>query len=404
MLPLDRRRFLLGSLAAGAVLSLPRRTRAVTPVINVVPGLNAAGADVYRKLTGQPGNIFLSPLSIGLAFAMLEAGARGETKQEIDKVFGFGDPGVPEGCQTLSRVITTAKDAEISIANRLWAAQGLTMEKDYLDVTSREFGAAVERVDFAKNVEAAKRINGWIGKETRGKIPELIPAAVLNALTRLVLTNAIYFKGTWETQFKKEETTGAAFHRLGGDSAQAKLMHAHRKLAVARLPEVNVARFPYNGGFAMYVALPTAPDGLKALEPKIDGERLAAWTAAAAQAPAVKQHVWLPKWTARFRTSLADVMKSLGMKQAFDKVRADLTGIAPRGREPLFVSDALHEAFVDVNEVGTEAAGATAILVERSSAERDMFRADHPFFYWIRHESTESVLFAGRLVDPTLPA
>jgi serpin B len=402
MMPLDRRRFLLGSLAGLALLPQARLLAAPPPARlaehDLVAGTTNAGMALCKQLGAE--NLIVSPLSIGLAFAMLHAGARGDTEKQIARLFGLGDRGAAAAAVgALTARLTASKDIRVAIANRLWAAKTLVPERAFLDVTAQMFGAALERVDFADNIAAAKAINAWVAAQTADKIKDLLPPDVLDASTRLVLTNAIYFKGVWEKAFDPKRTQELPFTLHDGKQVPMATMIARRPLQVAVTERLQVARFAYQGGYSMYVMLPREPDGLRKMVGDISGQALAAWSATAQQAAPVEVDLWLPKWTARYKASLPRALKALGLTLPFDGVRADLSGIASRDREALYVTDALHEGFIDVNEEGTEAAAATAIVVARftSIQSRPSFKATHPFLYWIQHDDSRAVLFIGRL-------
>jgi serpin B len=269
---LDRRELLLSSLAAGtAAWLLPAVTWAAE--IGVAPGLNGAGARIYQELAAkEKDNVFLSPLSIGLAFAMLSTAATGETLAELERAFGFPEAKkLPDACKALGDRLVAEKAITVGIANRLWGAPGLTPTAAFLAAAKRGFGAGLETIDFAQNVAAAKAINAWVASKTADKITDLVPASVLGPMTRLVLTNAVYFKGTWEKQFLREATRPARFRRTDGSQVEAPLMHANRPAQVADEADAQILRLPYKGGYAMYVVLPRAVDGLPALERRADG-------------------------------------------------------------------------------------------------------------------------------------
>jgi serpin B len=416
--PLSRRKFLTlsgaGALAAGFGPALAR----ACPELDEMPGtsptykgaaaaVNAFATDLYRHLAGpkgkEKGNLFLSPYSIELALAMTAAGARGKTLEEMEKVLHL--PKEPHAAfgELSYRLSANGRDVprsyELSVANAIWAQQGYPWEKEFLELTRKHYGAGTIEVDFARPEAARKRINEWVEKETREKIKELIPEGVIDALTRMVLTNAIYFKGAWLYPFDKKRTKDAPFTRTDGTKADVPLMSLTGSLNYGEVHlggrtglAVQVLELPYAGkDLSMLVFLPE-----KGRSVDLMASRLTAETLAAPQLKPAEVSVFLPRFKAESALSLKPVLMDLGMKSAFGN--ADFTGMSPKGKE-LYITHVLHKAFVDVNEEGTEAAAATAVVIGRKAApKRKEFRADRPFVYAIRDNGTGAALFLGRFV------
>jgi serpin B len=398
------------ALAAAAVAALP--ASAVKPAEkgidgpkgppSIVQGNNDFAFDLYAQLAKKDGNLFFSPYSISAALAMTSAGARNQTLAEMEKALHFP---AQERLHPLFAALhkevngqNQGKRAyELRTANKLWGQKGLAFKADFLKLTADSYGAGLEEVDFAGATEAARlKINAWAEKETNDKIKDLLKPGLLTTDTRLVLTNAIYFKGDWQYQFKKDQTREGAFHLAGGKTVKAPLMHQKGAFKFAFLPDLSALELPYSGkDLSMVVLLPHKPDGLADLEKKLNAELFHA--ALRRLMPEPRLEVTLPKFQTTSEFSLKQALEALGMKQAFSK-GADLSGLT--GAPDLFISDVVHKAFVDVNEQGTEAAAATGVVVDAKSAP-PAFVADHPFVFLIRDNRNGSVLFLGRLVDPT---
>lgn len=361
--------------------------------------------DLYGKLRAEEGNLFLSPYSISTALAMTYAGARGETARQMVDVLHLGG-GAGDAHEEFGRLIRQLKEIgaegqiELAVANALWGQQGYGFREAFLALLREHYGSDLTEVDFAGASEAARgMINAWVVRETRGKITDLIPPGGVSALTRLVLTNAIYFKGTWATQFDKEATKDAPFYLAGEDSADVPLMQLTEHFRYAEDGDVQVLELPYLGNrLSMVVLLPRMRDGLAALEGGLSVKALRGWTDGLRRR---KVAVFLPRFTMTTQFSLGGTLAAMGMRDAFTQA-ADFTGMAER-RE-LFISAVLHKAFVDVNEEGTEAAAATGVVIGLTSVQLPeeivVFRADHPFLFLIRENRSGSLLFVGRVLDP----
>jgi len=369
----------------------------------VVAANNEFACDLYRAVSSEPGNLFMSPYSIATALSMTYAGAAGTTAQEMAQVLHI--PGsAPQWHEASGALLESLNRGvslggyELAIANRLWGQTGYVFLEAFLTILRDAYQAPLEQLDFARDPEAARLIiNQWVEDQTHDRIRDLIPPGVLDALTRLVLTNAIYFKGTWLTQFDPDDTEEGLFWVAPGQSVQAQLMRmeasAHR---CASLPSLQVLELPYKGeDLSMVILLPYQIDGLPALESEVTATKLDEWYDALYDA---EVEIILPRWTFTSAFGLVDALSALGMPSAFDPFLADFSGM--NGCRDLVVQDVIHKAFVAVNEEGTEAAAATAVVVGETSAGPS-FEATHPFLFYIRDNVTGSILFLGRVVDPT---
>ncbi|MBN9520769.1 serpin family protein [bacterium] len=375
----------------------------------VADGNNWFALDLYAKLRGMKGNLFFSPYSAHTALAMTAAGAKGATRDQTVTVLHLPAEEQKAGASgDLGRFYAHPReDYELSVANALWGQKGYPWRPEFLDLQRTRFGAGFREADFATDPEAErKRINGWVEEQTRDRIKELLRERLITNRHRMVLVNAVYFKGAWKDQFDPKQTRPLPFTQADGTKTPVPMMHREggfRHYVEPRTDgkwgaEFQVAELPYKGGeLSMVVLLPGTHDGLPALEAKLTADALAGWLAKAKDAG--EADLDLPKF--RIETDammLKDPLQQLGMVAAFDPFAADFTGLHTGG-EQLFVDFVVQKAFVDVNEEGTEAAAATAVGVRGDSARRG-FQADHPFLFLIRDTQRGTILFLGRVEKP----
>jgi serpin B len=373
----------------------------------VVDGNNQFAFDLYDELAhDRDGNLLFSPYSISTALAMTYAGARGNTAAEMAEVLHFTLPH-QRLHPAFGQIIADLNDAEregyeLSVANRLWGQRGLNFLPEFLATTRDQYQAPLEQLDFARNTEQARQtINGWVEGQTHDRIKDLIPEGALNRLTRLVLTNAIYFKGDWEHQFDEDLTEPSPFMVTPDEELSVPMMHQTNRFGYAALPECQILEMPYAGeDLSMVAVLPNEMDGLAELEEWLTPETL---DDSIDQLQTRDVSVFMPKFEMTSDCKLADLLVSMGMPEAFSDC-ADFSGMT--GRKDLKISNVLHKAFMELNEEGTEAAAATAVIVETTSASVSplppipVFRADHPFAFFLRDNLTGSILFMGRVVEP----
>jgi serpin B len=290
---------------------------------------------------------------------------------------------------------------QVRVANRLWGQQGYHFLPQFLEVTRAQYGAELAPVDFSQANAARQTINGWTEEQTEHKIKNLIPSGGLSADTRLVLTNTVYFNANWMHKFDKSETTAAPFHISADQKVTVPMMQQCRLFRYAAADGLQILELPYgqSRSLSMLVLLPDSAEGLADLQKRLTDDNVQKWCESFT-AETVEVHLPKFKLTAEFR--LTDVLASMGMTLAFDSARADFSGISTV--EPLFISAVIHKAYVDVNEDGTEAAAATAVVVgptaRPATAEPVVFRADHPFVFIIRDDRTNSILFLGQVLNP----
>jgi len=359
---------------------------------------------LYGQLrTTHSGNLFFSPTSISTALAMTYAGAEGETEKEMADVLNFSLPETETHAAfaELTDIFNAAEDSpyELRVANRLWGQTGYGFLPEFLAVTRKQYGAELAQVDFINETEQTRReINAWIARQTNDKIKDLIPRGAIDTLTRLVLTNAVYFQGTWEHTFDKRSTRDAPFTTAGGEKVDVPLMYQKEHFSYAKVDDLQVLEMPYKGDdLSMLILLPAEADGLAALEEKLTTKNLKAWTDSMRRK---EVRTYVPRFQFTEQFMLNSPLAALGMTRAFNAQKADFSGM--NGKRNLYITAAVHKAFVDVNEEGTEAAAATGIVVGATAAPIDpiIFRADHPFVFMIRDGRTGSILFLGRVVNP----
>jgi serpin B len=371
----------------------------------LIRGNTAFAVDLYRRQAAEHrDNIFFSPYSISTAMAMVDAGARGETAAEIEKAMRFPFAGkrlADAWAAVLDDVNRHKAGFDLLTANALWAARGVQFRQEYLATARNEFGARVETLDFAHDSEGArKRINNWVSETTKEKIRDLIARGMLNADTLLVLTNAIYMKAKWSDPFPKSATDmHGKFHAPGGD-VTVPMMHTTENFSFFKGDGVRVLELPYEGDqLSMLIVLPDSNSGLAGVERDLTTEKIESWQSKLAPA---RVAVSLPRFTSEMTLDLNATLRAMGVRRAFSMTGdADFSGMSQK--EKIAISRVIHKARVDVDEQGTEAAAATAVIGVRATAmpsKPEMFVADHPFFFVIRRTGSGSVLFAGRLMKP----
>lgn len=364
---------------------------------------NSFAIDLYKQLRGQEGNLFLSPYSVWTALTMTYAGARGDTATEMHKVLHLPDdkeklhPAVAKIQQELTG---KTKGVRLSVANALWGQKGLSFQPDFLRITRTWYNAGLHEVNYGQAEEARKEINAWVEKETQDKIRDLLTPGTITSDTRLVLTNAIYFKGDWLTAFPKKDTRKEDFHVSRDKTTSVDMMHLTSRFGYYEEEAFQALSMPYQGDAVSLVALlPKEDKSLSNLEESLSAEKLAACVQGMKPTKVV---VSFPRFKLTASFQLADVLAKLGMPVAFDVARADFSGMT--GSRDLFISHVVHKAFVDVNEEGTEAAAATGVVMATRAVLNPkpdpIFRADRPFLFALRDNRTGALLFLGRVRNP----
>ena len=367
-------------------------------------GNNAFALDLYKKLAvAKPGNLIVSPFSVTSALGMAYAGARGDTATEMANTLHFTLPpdrlhpalgGVTRWLQSDGR-----KQAyEMSIANALWTQKGLAVAPGFRDVLTKSYGSASHEADFAGDREAARlAINRDVETQTRQRVKDLLQPDDLQVTTRVVLTNAVYFRGTWRDQFDKLQTRDGDFETAPGVKVKVPMMSRTKaKLRVAKNPEFLAAELPYNSGrFAMTFLLPTKRHGLQEVERNLTAASLAEALKGMTEG---EWEIAVPRFKFESRTDMGETLQNLGMRVAFTPL-ADFTAITPDTR--LSIDKVIHLATVEVDEEGTVAAAATAVTMGKSAyVEPQQVRLDQPFLFLIRDIVAGNVVFLGRYAGP----
>lgn len=391
------------------------KARDTAPVVSganlatLTEGNRAFATEMYHGLTRPGENLFFSPHSISLALAMTYAGARGDTKTEMAAALNFSlpDADTHAAFNALDLALksrrnlpaeTSGDGFALSIVNQTWGQIGTPFEDEFLDVLAVNYGAAMYLLDFASDPDGSRSaINDWVSAQTNDRIVDLLPGGSVTANTRLVLANAIYFKASWSAPFKASRTTQDAFTLQDGSAITAPTMHGNLETAYASGDGWALAEIPYVGeDLDMTVLVPDA-GRFAEIEGALDQPFLdAAWAAATTHDVAFS----LPRFTFKTEASLVEPLKVLGMNAAFNSAEADFTGMSTA--LDLYITGVYHQAFVAVDETGTEAAAATAVIAGTTSApEPATLTVDRPFIVLIRDRPTGAILFLGRVLNPT---
>jgi len=391
----------------------------------IVQGNSKFALELYARLRDKGENLFFSPYSISTALAMAYAGAQGQTGSQMAEVLHFPTYTVPidmlatnkqektrapwkneQFSSAFGKVIQDLNARgkkgkyELAVANALWGQKGYGFLEEFLNLIKTDYDGRLNEVDFVTATEMARQtINAWVEEKTNNKIKDLIARGVLDSMTRLVLTNAIYFKGKWARQFKEKNTKQTPFTLQTGSKIDVPMMNQTADFNYIQTEDFQGLELPYvDNELSMIILVPKKFDGLAAFEKTFTLENLSRWLAKPRRCEVI---VSIPKFKMTSQFSLADVLKSMGMTDAFIPDVADFSGI--NGKKDLFISAVIHKAYVDVSEEGTEAAAATGVIMKITSAGPTLtpvFRADHPFVFVIRDNHSGSILFIGRVLNP----
>ena len=368
-------------------------------------GYSAFGIDLYKELLKEkPGiNIFISPASVGFALAMTYNGSAGETRTAMAGTLGFPDDNFEAVNVNDSTLIGCLNDSirgvKLSVANSLWAKQGLTFKKSFLERNARYYGAEIETLDFSSPGSPAT-INQWVARKTNDKITKIIDKIKEEDI--LYLVNAIYFKGTWAREFDKNLTQDEPFHLVDGATSPRPMMRQSGRYDYLEGDGFQAVRLPYGDGrIGMYVFLPAGGSSLEQFHERLSSGTWDTWMRSFASR---KGKVVLPRFRLEYQSSLKQSLGALGMTVAFDLERANFSGMCEAAGANVYIGDVVHKTFVDVNEEGTEAAAVTSVeMVATTAVEfENPFEmiVDRPFFFAIRDWKTGLVLFMGSIVNP----
>jgi serpin B len=392
-----------------AKADVPRASAAAADATSAATALNAFGFELYRQLASGDPNVVVSPTSIAFALAMARAGARGGTAAEMDAVLhGVASDANATWLNALDQALAersgSFKDdagndqrVTLRIANAAFGQRGMALQAAYLEALASRFGSGLRLVDYVAGTEAARRlINGWVSDQTEHRIPELLAQGVITQATRLALVNAIYLKAAWQAPFPLTATKPAAFTLADGSTIQVPTMATAGELRYAAGTGWRAVEIPYIGGsLAMTVIV---PDDLASFQATLGADKLAEIVG---QLRAIDVALQLPKFRIETKAMLAQVLGALGMPSAFDPNRADFSGITTQ--EALFISDVVHQANIDVDEKGTTAAAATAVVLRGTASPGQVtLNVDRPFLFVLTDVPTGAALFLGRVSDPSI--
>ncbi|UCG83136.1 MAG: serpin family protein [Dehalococcoidia bacterium] len=402
-------------LGTGVGLAMSDKERVTSPDVaasdleELVEGNSAFAFDLYRYLSAEDGNLFYSPFSISMALAMTYAGARGDTEQQMAETLRFLMPQdrLHPAFNALDLILASRgegaegkddKGFRLNIVNAIWGQEDYEFLAEFLDVLAENYGAGLRLLDFINAPEDSRiTINDWVSDQTEGRIEDLIPQGAIDALTRLVLTNAIYFNAAWLHPFEKYLTDNGAFHLLDGGTATVPMMRQTESFGYAEGEGYQAVELLYDGAeLSMVILLPEA-GRFEAFEGSLDADYV---ESILSDVDYQRVALTMPKFEFESEFGLVDTLDTMGMPAAFT-AEADFSGM--NGRRDLVITDILHKAFVSVDEEGTEAAAATAVIIGETAmpGEPVEVTVDRPFIFLIRDIETGSILFVGRVMNPS---
>jgi len=376
---------------------------------SLVDGNSAFAFDLYQALRGEKGNLFYSPYSISLALAMTYAGARNETEQQMANTLHFILPQerLHPAFNSLDQQLASRgegakgkdeKGFRLNIVNAIWGQEDYEFLSEFLDVLAENYGAGLRLLDFIKAPEESRvTINDWVSDQTEGKIEDLIPQGVIDEMTRLVLTNAIYFNAAWLNPFNEDLTQDGTFYLLDGSEVTVPMMQQTESFGYAEGEGYQAVELPYDGSqLSMVILLPESAQ-FDSFEQSLDADYV---DAILTDLEDRQVALTMPKFEFESEFSLADTLSEMGMPVAFSAA-ADFSGMT--GNRELTITDILHKAFVSVDEAGTEAAAATAVVVGLTSVPEQPVQVtvDRPFIFLIRDIETDAIVFVGRVMNPS---
>jgi len=377
-------------------------------LVQLVDGNNDFALDLYQSLRGEEGNLFYSPYSVSMALAMTYGGARGDTESEMAKTLHYILPQnkLHNAFNALDQELNSrgkgaqgkdGKGFRLNIVNAIWGQKGYQFLPAYLDLLAVNYGAGLRILDFMNATEESRTtINNWVSDQTEGRIKDLIPRGAIDQLTRLVLTNAIYFNAAWQHSFEKNSTSNDTFHLLTGNEVSVPMMRQTESFRYTAGNDFQAVELPYDGReLSMLIIVPDTGQ-FKTFESTLSTKRI---NEIIKQLSYGRVALTMPKFEFDFNIGLKEKLKTMGMPLAFSG-QADFSGMD--GNNDLYITDVLHKAFVAVDESGTEAAAATVVIVGATAmpAQPVEMTVDRPFIFMIRDVKTGSILFLGRVLNP----
>ncbi len=374
----------------------------VPSVEATVDGYNGFAFDLYGRYSAGDDNILFSPYSVSTALSMTYEGARGETADEMETVFGFLE-NPSDRLPSVASIYNTLNDEDREYAlhtvNALWVQQGYPVVEDYIDAIVGYYGGDVNALDFVAEPDDSRVIiNEWVEERTNDRIKDLFPSGSIDSAVRLVLTNAIYFKGDWLMEFDEEATGEEEFHVSPTNTVTVDMMRLRGEtFNYAETDEFQILELPYTGEDVSMLILLPGEGSMAGVEAQLSAENLGEWIGLM---EATDVNVQLPRFTFETKYFMMEDLAEMGMPTAFTGA-ADFSGM--NAEDQLFIDMVIHQAFIEVNEKGTEAAAATGVSIKLSAAAppHKTFRADHPFMFLIRDVDTGLIMFMGRVTDPS---
>ncbi len=394
--------------AEGTGMDIPEPDREILDNFDAVlaNASNEFGLKLFKQLVEDEENVFISPTSIYTALAMTYNGARGETLEAMAEVLGVKGVDLKRFNENNLARLYQLQEADpeviLNIANSLWMLEGMEFDPDFVGRNAEYYDASARELDFS-TPEAVDTINDWVETRTNGLIDEMVEYPI-DPMTVLFLINAVYFLGEWSEPFNPDLTQNDIFHGPKGEIADVPFMQRNDDYAyLEKEGEFQAVRLPYGEKerLAMYVFLPHGQRSLSEFVAGLDGDTWYEWQG---QFKTMEGHLALPRFSMEYEKSLNDVLQAMGMDIAFDESRADFLDMVVRDEGPrLYISEVKHKSFIEVDEVGTEAAAVTSVEIRVESAPLDYFRMDvnRPFFFLIHDRETNEILFTGTVVDPT---
>lgn len=370
-------------------------------VDSLVDAMNDFSFEMYKKLySNSDENVFFSPYSIFVALAMTYEGAHGETAEEMYNVLHFPQDNDTMLCSfgRIYNLLNIDKEYTLNTANALWIQENYPFLQEYLSFIENYYMGKASEIDFSNAEQAAQLINHWVEENTKGKIKDLLSSGDIHPLTKLILTNAVYFKGIWKYQFDPESTLEKDFEISPENTVKVPMMsfsESSVELSYTETDDLQILELPYTGDkLSMMILLPKEKD-IPNVENMINYENLSHWRNSLTKTAV---QVLLPKFKLETEYQLKNYLMDMGMQVPFT-MDADFSGMT--GHQELFIEKVIHKAFIEVNEEGTEAAGATSVhMVLKSVPDVIEFNADHPFILLIQHGETGNILFMGKVCNP----
>jgi serpin B len=374
----------------------------------IVSATNQFAFELYNQYKNTNDNVFFSPHSISSALQMTYEGARGKTAEEMQSVFHFPEDNaarIGSFAKLYEQINPQNASYRLSTANALWAQNDYPFDQNYLKTVETYYHGKAANLDFAGNPENSRQtINQWVSGKTMQKIPELFAAGTINPLTRLVLTNAVYFKGKWAIPFEEMLTQEKDFTPSTGAKTKCQTMNIKDNFGYAQTADYQALELPYEGnGLSMMVILPQTGK-MATVENNLSMEKFAAIKN---DLKSELANVFLPKFKFDTSYNMNQTLAKMGMSTAFDDANADFSGMYDKTKTPenLYIGLVIHKAYIDVYEEGTEAAAATGVTMQATAVmeppQAKIFNADRPFIFAIVHNQTGAILFMGKVNDPT---